>query len=249
MAETAMGEAGAVASDRSGVSRAEESVLIQAARRDPTVFGELYKRYLARIYAYLRARSQTDEDAANLTEHVFLRAREAFSTYRGRGVPFAAWLIRIARNVAVDAGRRRRSTVDWDAVPESAHPVDEESPEAIVLRRERLARMRALLAGLPPEKRELVALRFAASLTLREIAAVVGKSESTVREHLAATLRLLAALRPCSATERRRGWRRSAPMSALPATPLTVPAWRTRSSTVRSGPSWSSCASRLRSVS
>lgn len=186
-----MGESGAAALDGSDVSRAEESVLIQAARRDPTAFAELYTRHLTRTYAHLRARSQTDEDAADLAEQVFLQALEAFPTYRDRGVPFAVWLIRIARNVAVDAGRRRRSTVDWDAVPESAHPVDEESPEAIVLRRERLARMRAPLAGLSPEKRELVALRFAASLTLREIAAVVGKSESTVHEQLAAALRLL----------------------------------------------------------
>ncbi len=103
----------------------EDTMLIAAGRTDPTAFGALYHRYRDRIYAYLRARSSRDEDAADLTQQVFLHAFDAFPHYRGSGEAFAPWLFRIARNAAIDAHRRRRSTVSWDAVPEALQPSDE----------------------------------------------------------------------------------------------------------------------------
>ena len=165
--------------------------LVDAARRDPAAFGELYQTYLARIYGYMRTRAPTDEDAADLAEQVFLQAFRSLPKYRERGLPFAAWLFRIARNVATDANRGRHATVPWEQLPEAAHPADERDPEAIALRRERIESARALVAGLSPERRELVSLRFVAGLTLHEIGAVIGKSESTVHHQLAVTLQQL----------------------------------------------------------
>lgn len=174
-----------------GATKGDDKALIQAAQRDPIAFGELYKRYLARVYGYLRARAPTDEDAADLAEQVFLQAFKALPRYQQHGAPFVAWLLRIARNVATDAHRRSRTTVPWEVVPETEHPIDEQSPEAVVVRREQILRVRALLAQLPDDQREVVLLRFAAGLTLREIGLVVGKGESTVHQQLSAALELL----------------------------------------------------------
>lgn len=169
----------------------DETALLHAARQDPKAFGELYKHHLARIYSYMRARTPTDEDAADLSQQVFLQAFKSFPKYRDRGVPFVAWLFRIARNVATDAHRRSRATVSLDVVPESSYPADEEDPEAVALRREQILHARTLLSNLPPDKRELITLRFVAGLTLREIALVVGRSESTVHYQLGVTLQSL----------------------------------------------------------
>lgn len=155
-------------------------------------FGALYRQHLHGIYRYLRSRASSDEEAADLTQQVFLKALDALPRYRDRGVPIAAWLFRIARNVATDAHRRRRGTVAWDLLPESLRPIDEDTdPEAAVLHAESLARLGDLLAALDPAKRELLALRFGGGLSSREIAAVVGKSEAAVKQQLARTLRSL----------------------------------------------------------
>ena len=155
---------------------------------DPANRAFVYQRYLARVYAYVRTRAGTAEDAADLTQQVFLKALDALPAYRQRGLPFAAWLFRIARNTAADHRRQRRTTIAWDLLPESVQSSDEAGPETALLRREALARLETALARLDPAKRELLALRFAAGLTARDIAAVVGKSEEAVRKQLSRTL-------------------------------------------------------------
>ena len=169
----------------------DEAGRIAAAQADPAAFAALYRRYLPRVYRYLRARAPVPEDAADLTQQVFLQALDALPAYRPSGAPFAAWLFRIARHVAIDADRRRRPTLDVAALPEGLHPADERGPEAIILRREALAHLDALLRRLDPEKRELLALRFGAGLSATEIAAVVGKRPEAVKKQLTRILHAL----------------------------------------------------------
>src|SRR5262249_32548584 len=96
----------------------DESALIAAAQRDPTAFDALYQLYVTRVYRYLRAHTSSDDDAADLTQQVFLRALDALPTYRSRGAPFGAWLFRIAHHAVVDTHRQRRVTIAWDALSE-----------------------------------------------------------------------------------------------------------------------------------
>lgn len=91
-----------------------EASLVRAAQADPRLFAALYQRYADRVYADLRARTSLPEDAADLTQQAFLQALDALPDYRPGRAPFAAWLFRIARNIAVDHHRRHRQTVTWD---------------------------------------------------------------------------------------------------------------------------------------
>lgn len=166
------------------LSEGDDEALVEAARRDPEAFGVLYQRYLPQIYRYLRARTGNADDAADLTQQVFLKALAALPGYRPCGRPFITWLLRIARNAVADFYRRRRPTVAFDLVPEATWGAGEESPESVVLRREELVLLQALYLRLDPAKQELLALRFAAGLTVPEIAAVVGKREAAVRKQL-----------------------------------------------------------------
>jgi RNA polymerase sigma-70 factor, ECF subfamily len=169
----------------------DEITLIERAQADPAAFAELYRRYLDRIYLYLRTRVACDEDAADLTQQVFLQALGALPGYRQRGLPFAAWLFQIARNAVTDSYRRRRSTISWEAMPEGSQPLLEQDVETNILLQERLARLRKLLAQLDPAKRELLALRFAAGLSTPQIAVVVGRSHAAVKKELTRTLQKL----------------------------------------------------------
>ncbi len=170
--------------------QSDEAALIRAAQAEPAAFGELYRRYLPRLYRYLRTRTGSEDDAADLVQQTFLKALDALPGYRDRGLPFAAWLFRIARNVLTDA-HRRQSTVAWDLLPEALLPHAEEDPEALVVRREALTRLRALLVDLDADKRELLALRFAGGLSAREIAAIVGKSEAALKKQLSRVIQTL----------------------------------------------------------
>src|SRR5665213_592243 len=131
-----------------------------AARAD--AFAAIYQRYVDRIYAYLRSHSNNREDAADLTQQVFLQALTALPRYRPGSAPFAGWLFRIARNCVAGFYRRSRVTVAWDLLPIECHPFDEDTAGGNVLLAEDRAYLRTLLVPLPMETREMLALRFAA---------------------------------------------------------------------------------------
>jgi RNA polymerase sigma-70 factor, ECF subfamily len=164
-------------------SGAAEDAVVAAAVHDEAAFAELYRRYHPRIFAYLLTYAGNRDEAADLTQHVFLRALEALPSYQPRGIPFGAWLFRIARNAATDAYRYRRRVMPWDHLPERPAPLTE-TPESLAVRADDLNQMRVLLARLPAHKQELLALSFTSGLPAREIAALIGKSESAVQRQL-----------------------------------------------------------------
>lgn len=162
-----------------------DDALVAVAQTDRAAFALLYERHFTAVYRYLRTRTSSTDDTADLTQQVFLRAFEALPRYRPSRAPFAAWLIRIARNAATDAHRRRTSP---GQLPVGGAEPSVSPPEFGIAEDERLDRLRELIAHLPEEKRELLALRFAAGLSSREIAAVVGRGESAVKKQLSRTL-------------------------------------------------------------
>ncbi|MBV9280448.1 MAG: sigma-70 family RNA polymerase sigma factor [Chloroflexi bacterium] len=168
-----------------------EAASIRAAQADPTAFSPLYLQYRDRVYAYLRTRTSGPEDAADLTQQVFLQALDALPRYRQRGAPFAAWLLRIARNAAINHHKRQRQDVAWDLLPESLHPSTDDDPETQAIRHDNAAWLQAVLGRCDDTAREMLALHFAAGLTVAETAAVVGKSEAAVKKQLSRTVRAL----------------------------------------------------------
>ena len=166
----------------------EDIGLVRAAQADPTHFAFLYERYRHRVYSYLRLRAGESE-AEDLTQQVFVQALAALPHYSPR-LPFGAWLFRIARNAAIDRGRRRR-TVPWEALPANLQPIATDNPEAHLLEHETRTHLRVLLTALDPSTRELLLLRFAGRLTAREIAPVVGISETAVHKRIARALHRL----------------------------------------------------------
>jgi RNA polymerase sigma-70 factor, ECF subfamily len=162
-------------------AEADEAGLVRASQERPEAFAALYERHVDRIYRYLELRVGS-HDAADLTQQVFLKAFASLPRYTGRGLPFAAWLFRIARNVATDHHRSSRRTPD--ALLPDVVQIESLSPEQSALRVEMLGRLRSLLRELSVEKRELLAMRFGAGLSSREIGAVLGKSEAAVKKQL-----------------------------------------------------------------
>lgn len=142
-------------------------------------FAALYDRFAERVYRFVRFRVGGDSDAEDLLQLTFLKMIEALPRYQPRGVPFAAWLFRLARNATIDFERTRRQHASLDEA--MGRPSDAPGPDELAgaaLDRHVLDRA---LRDLTREQQEVIACRFFAGLTAREIGTVMGKREGTVR--------------------------------------------------------------------
>ena len=151
----------------------------------------LYQATYQRLYAYLRSRTARDEDAADLTQQVYLQALQAWDRRPSDPAACLPWLFHIARNAATDMHRRYRENVPWEAVPAALHPFAGDLPDASLVHREALDQLAGVVAALPAAKRDLLALRFAADLSYAEIAAVIGKREGAVKKEMSRLLKHL----------------------------------------------------------
>jgi RNA polymerase sigma-70 factor, ECF subfamily len=163
-----------------------ETALVEAARRDPAAFSELYRRYVTPVYRYLYKRLGNAKDAEDLTSQVLMEALEGLVRYRERG-NFAAWLFTIARHKAIQTFRRQRPTISLDEV-EKLHSLSEDPLEQL-LQDENIERMAAVFADLDEDQRELLRLRFTADLTYAEIGSLLGRTEAAVKMAVGRLLR------------------------------------------------------------
>lgn len=172
---------------------AEEPVAVRAlvdrARHgDADAFGALYDRFQPEIVRYLAHRVGDAEVAQDLSQQVFLKAWQAIPRYESRGVPFKAWLYRMAHNQMVDYFRTRRFTTDLEGVD----PPEEAEAERLLLAGELNAALERALARLSEDHRQVLVLRFLMEKSGREISEIMGRKEVTVR---GLQMRALQALR------------------------------------------------------
>ncbi len=131
----------------------------------------LYVVYVHNIYGYVRSIVRDDHEAEDVTQHVFAKLMTAIVKYDDRGVPFFAWLLRLARNVAIDQLRANRLTPTENVIdPDTSSGADLDRAETV----------RTALATLPVEQRQVVILRHVVGLTPGEIAEKMGRSEGSI---------------------------------------------------------------------
>ncbi len=157
-------------------SRASEGAIERAE------FGELYLRYRDPVFRYVRRLSGSEDEAADLTALTFEHALAKLHGYRGEGAGFAPWLLRIARNLAWDARRRKRPWLPLQLLGAARHPREPSTPEEATLRRESVGEVSRHLDQLPEVQRECLLLRYGAGLTAREIGQVIGKSDEATQK-------------------------------------------------------------------
>jgi len=176
-------KAGAAARVASGDSA--ERALVEAAQRDPIRFAELYENNFERIYAYIarRVRDQADggrDEAQDLTAEVFRLALKNLPRFEWRGVPFAAWLIKIASNEIADRSKGLAKRRAHERVFQGMDDPIEVEPG--VEEAERRARLFKLVERLPRDQSRVIAMRFAEDRSIREIAATLGRTEGAVKQ-------------------------------------------------------------------
>jgi RNA polymerase sigma-70 factor, ECF subfamily len=166
-----------------------ESELIARAQSDPASFGVLYDRYVDRIYNYVYHRVGDAPEAEDLTARAFHRSLLALPYYDDRGLPFSAWLYRIAHNVVANwhRERARRETVPLEmlSLETDGHG------DHIAARAFDTEMVSQAVRQLDPDRQMLLILKFNQGLTNTEIAAVLGRSEGAVKSLYHRTLTTL----------------------------------------------------------
>lgn len=151
-----------------------ERRLIEDAQKDPGRFAALYEANFERVYAFIARRVGDRDEAQDLTADVFHQALANLPRFEWRGVPFAAWLFKIAANAIAD--RWKRDARDRD-VPNPYEPTQVSLEEL-----EHRARLFRLVDRLPADQRRVVVMRFAEQKSIREIARDLGRSEGAVKQ-------------------------------------------------------------------
>ena len=151
----------------------DERLLVEAAQRDPTRFADLYDQNFYRVYAYIARRVGDRHCAEDLTAQVFSEALAGMGKFEWRGVPFAAWLLRIASRAIADHWKRTgRESGD------PSREADPPGPNEI----ERNAILFQLLDRLPEAQLRVIHMRFVEQKSIREIALELDRSEGAVKQ-------------------------------------------------------------------
>jgi len=159
----------------------DESLLVEQAKQDPVAFGLLYEKYVQKIYNYIYYRTGNHHDAEDLTAKTFHRAMRHIPSYEQRGVPFSAWLYRIAHNVVANwhRDRSRRKVIALDELV--LHQQWRPSPEGLVEADEEKRELLKVIRRLPADRQLLLILKFVEGMSNEAIGQVMGRSEGAVK--------------------------------------------------------------------
>jgi len=159
----------------------DERRLVEAAQNDPAKFDALYELQFERVYAFVASRVRDRASAEDVTSEVFHKALANLASYEWRGVPFAAWLLRIAANAIVDhAKRAAREFPAPDDPPEPANDLVVQASEMRAI--EHRAQLFRLVEQLPAIQKQVVLDRFVEQRSIKEIAQRLGKTEGAVKQ-------------------------------------------------------------------
>ena len=159
----------------------DETEIIERAKLDPQAFGILYERHVDRIYSYIYYRTGNQQDAEDLTARTFHRALNHIRQYKVQGIPFSAWLYRIAHNLVAnwyrDRQRRREFSLETQAVAKRAPA----NPERQIESDEEREALLGAIGRLPSDRQQLLLLKFLESMPNAQIGEIMGRSEGAVK--------------------------------------------------------------------
>ncbi len=159
----------------------DENAIPLAAQGDAEAFGFLYQKYVTAIFNYIYYRTGNQHDAEDITSRVFHRAFGHISSYKFMGVPFSAWLYRIAHNLVAnyhrDSSRKREVSLEdhLDLHTQGDHP-----ETALVVTQDNEALLSAI-RKLTPDRQQLLILKYVEHLSNNEIAVIMGRSEGAIK--------------------------------------------------------------------
>ncbi len=165
--------------ETSGTPETDAELITRAQSGEVEAFGQLYERYLDRIFRYIRSRVGQERIAEDITEMVFLRSFESLDTYEERGHLFSAYLYQVARNLLVDHYRQSEDHIPLQRIENQESSAANSEQSAIEM--ERIEVLKEALNELPEEYQEVIRLRVLMQLPTAEAAEWLDRSDGAVR--------------------------------------------------------------------
>ncbi len=169
----------------------EDEAVERAAKGDTEAFSMLYERYVTRIYNYIYYRTGNPHEAEDLTSRVFHRALHHISHYDNRGIPFSAWLYRIAHNLVANWHRDNSRRKEVPLEDYTQHSQRTLAPEASVVDNQEIETLLKAIRRLPPDRQQLLILKFVEGMSNGEVATIMMRSEGAIKSLYHRTLESL----------------------------------------------------------
>lgn len=180
----------------------EEKQLVEKAKTDVQAFGDLYDYYYLPIYRYLLRRTADYNTACDLTSQTFLKVLKSIKDYEDKGLPFSAWIYRIATNEFNFYFRKLKIkkiiSLDFEFFEDIFETPKESNPESVVIENENLEEkyrnyhhIHKIILKLPLKQQEIITLRFFENKKIREISQILAVPENTVKSHIRRALQKL----------------------------------------------------------
>ena len=169
------------AKEKNNTALPDEEALVEKAKQgDSQALSAIYEAYFDRIYRYIFLRMRNESEAEDLTQQVFMKMLKSISGFKSKGVPFSAWLYRIAHNQVVDFHRQqnRKSTVDIEGLP---LPSTAEDPQQTIELEVDIDELKKAISKLTAAQQEVLALRFTGEIPIARCAEIMGKSEGAIK--------------------------------------------------------------------
>lgn len=164
-----------------GSTLTEDEAIPRAIQGDTEAFTILYERYVNRIYNYIYYRTGNPHEAEDLTSRVFHRALNHLSRYDNRGLPFSAWLYRIAHNLVANWHRDNSRRKEVPLEDYTQHPHRAMAPEARVVDSQEMEELLKAIRRLPPDRQQLLILKFVEGMSNQEVAMIMMRSEGAIK--------------------------------------------------------------------
>jgi RNA polymerase sigma-70 factor (ECF subfamily) len=157
----------------------DQNLVQRAQQHDEEAFAELYEKYFDKIYRYISLKIGNRVESEDMTQQVFIKALHSISSFKWRGLPFSAWLFRIAHNQVVDY-LRKKTRQPILSLNESITASDD-NPHKITEQKMNIEQLMLATKNLTSAQQEVIALRFASDLPISQVAKIMGKSEGAIK--------------------------------------------------------------------
>ena len=164
-----------------GFTKKMQALVEKVQHGDVNAFGEIYELLLDRVYRFIYFRTGHKEDAEDLTEHVFIKIWKSIPSYENKGLPFEAWVFRIARNIVIDHYRTKKQNVTLNENLKDTLPDNKETPEDLLHSKMLKEVIFNKIKLLPETYQEIIILKFIEDKDNKEISDILEKPIDQVR--------------------------------------------------------------------